>query len=53
MLHTRPKEEKLKAVYTSPIFVTETIDSDLPKYKRGQKSIDPELAYHLIQDELC
>ncbi|HEY5555614.1 glutamate decarboxylase [Acetobacterium sp.] len=52
MLHTRPEEKKLKAVYTTPVFVTETIDSALPKYKLGQKSVDPEIAYRLIQDDL-
>lgn len=52
MLHTRPEVEKLNALYTSPVFVADTIDSDLPKYKLGQKSVDPEIVYRLIQDDL-
>jgi len=51
MLHSRPEEDQLNGVYTLPIFGDNSTDF-LPKYQLSQKSINPELAYQLIKDDL-
>ena len=54
MLFTRPddEEKKIKDVYSTKVFGPEEADSILPKFKLKNKSMDPELAYRIIKDEL-
>lgn len=52
MLHSRPEEDQLNCVYTTPILKNDPHDLVLPKYHLGQKSIAPEIAYQLIKDDL-
>lgn len=52
MLHSRPDEEQLNCFYMTSIFDKESSDSTLPKYQLNQQSIDPEIAYQLIKDDL-
>ncbi|KNZ42189.1 glutamate decarboxylase [Acetobacterium bakii] len=46
------KEKKIKDIHTTKVFGTEDSDSILPKYKLKKKSMDPDLAYRVIKDEL-
>ena len=52
MLHSRPDNNQLESIYKTPVFCNDPLDSALPKYKLCNDSIDPELAYRLIKDEL-
>ena len=52
MLHSRPDKEQLESVYKIPVFNNDPLDSTLPKYRLCKNSIDPELAYRLIKDDL-
>ena len=52
MLHSRPDKNQLDSVYKIPVFNNDPLDSTLPKYRLSNNSIDPELAYRLIKDDL-
>lgn len=46
------KENREEAAYLDPIFGSNSEGCDLPKYKLNQKSVEPRIAYQLVQDEL-
>ena len=46
------KENRDEAEFLEPIFGSESEQVDLPKYKLGRKSIEPRVAYQLVQDEM-
>lgn len=46
------KENRDEAEYLEPIFGSESEQVDLPKYKLNQESIEPRVAYQLVQDEM-
>ncbi|HBC90107.1 MAG TPA: glutamate decarboxylase, partial [Lactococcus sp.] len=46
------KENRDEAEFLEPIFGSESEQVDLPKYKMGKKSIEPRVAYQLVQDEM-
>ncbi len=46
------KENRDEAEYLEPIFGSESEQVDLPKYKLNQASIEPRIAYQLVQDEM-
>ena len=46
------KENREEAAYLDPIFGRNSEGCDLPKYKLNQKSVEPRIAYQLVQDEL-
>lgn len=46
------KENRDEAEFLEPIFGSESEQVDLPKYKLAQKSIEPRVAYQLVQDEM-
>lgn len=52
MLHSRPNKDQLESVYETPVFSNDPLNSTLPKYQLNEESIDPELAYLLIKDDL-
>ncbi|MBI4857029.1 MAG: glutamate decarboxylase [Acetobacterium woodii] len=52
MLHSRPDKDQLDSVYKIPVFNNDPLDSTLPKFRLCNNSIDPELAYRLIKDDL-
>lgn len=52
MLHSRPNKDQLESVYQTPVFSNDPLNSTLPKYQLNEESIDPELAYLLIKDDL-
>ena len=46
------KENRDEAEFLEPIFGSESEQVDLPKYKLAQQSIEPRVAYQLVQDEM-
>ena len=46
------KENRDEAEFLEPIFGSESEQVDLPKYKLGRESIEPRVAYQLVQDEM-
>lgn len=46
------KENRDEAEFLEPIFGSESEQVDLPKYRMGKKSIEPRVAYQLVQDEM-
>lgn len=46
------KSDRQEADYLEPIFGSEMEGKDLPKYRLNDQSIEPRIAYQLIQDEL-
>ncbi|MGL4606416.1 MAG: glutamate decarboxylase [Eubacteriaceae bacterium] len=53
MLVSRKNEdEKLKDVYATPIFGSKASDDTIPKYSLSEDSMDPDVAYQLIKDDL-
>ncbi|EOH97586.1 glutamate decarboxylase [Enterococcus pallens] len=46
------KEDREEAEYLEPIFGSECEDVDLPKYKLNKESMEPRIAYQLVQDEM-
>ena len=44
------KENRDEAEFLEPIFGSESEQVDLPKYKLGRESIEPRVAYQLVQD---
>ena len=46
------KENRDEAEFLEPIFGSESEQVDLPKYKLNQASIEPRIAYQLVQDEM-
>lgn len=52
LISRKPENEKLKNVYATPVFGTEASDDPIPKYSMQKKSLDPEVAYRLIKDDL-
>lgn len=46
------KNNKLGQEYDTPIFGTVESNEAIPKYKLGEKSISPQVAYRLIKDDL-
>lgn len=46
------KNNREEAEYLEPIFGSKGEGEDLPKYKLNQESLEPRVAYQLVQDEL-
>lgn len=46
------KNKKIKDTFTTPIFGSEESDTEIPKYKLKNDSMESVLAYRLIKDEL-
>ena len=52
MLCSKETKEKLGYRYVPPVFATYFTDEEMPKYRLGQDSIDPEVAYQIVKDDL-
>lgn len=50
MLYGKDNQEEKN--YLEPIFGSASEDVDLPKYKLNKESIEPRIAYQLVQDEM-
>lgn len=50
MLYGRKNQEESK--YLDPIFGNPNEDNDLPKYKLAKKSVQSDVAYRMVKDEL-
>ncbi len=50
MLYGKDNQEEKS--YLEPIFGSASEDVDLPKYKLNKESIEPRIAYQLVQDEM-
>lgn len=52
MLCSKETKEKLGYRYVPPVFATYFTDEEMPKYRLGKNSIDPEVAYQIVKDDL-